>query len=133
MKPKGELLDGNSAAAWAARLARIQVVPNFPITPQTEIIEQLAQWQATKQFDIELFTVESEHSALSAAIASEAAGARTFTATSSQGLMLMKEMLYVASGMRMPLVMVTCRADCQHLSHCGLTTMIFLPAAMQDG
>ena len=106
-----ELLDGNEAAAWGARLSRVQVAPVFPITPQTEIIETLAKWKSTGEWSGEYVQLESEHSALSAAIASEATGARTFTASSSQGLMLMHEMHYVASGMRLPLVMVNCSRD----------------------
>lgn len=100
------LIDGNSAAAWGARLARVQVVPNFPVTPQTEIIETLAKWKAEGKWKGEFLRMEGEHSVLSAAVASAAAGARTFTGSSSQGLMYMHEMVYVASGMRIPLVMV---------------------------
>ena len=105
---KKELIDGNEAAAWGARLSRVQVAPVFPITPQTELIEKLAEWKSTGEWNGEYIQLESEHSALSAAISSEATGARTFTASSSQGLMLMHEMHYVASGMRLPLVMVNC-------------------------
>lgn len=103
-----EVIDGNTAAAWGARLSRIKVFPNFPITPQTEIIEVMAEWKAKKEWNGEWVNLESEHSVLSAAISSEATGARTFTASSSQGLMLMSEMHYVASGMRLPLVMANC-------------------------
>ncbi|MBU0898677.1 MAG: hypothetical protein KKB03_00740 [Nanoarchaeota archaeon] len=99
------VLDGNVAAAWGARLARAQVVPNFPVTPQTEIIETLAEWKAKNLWKGEFLPMESEHSVMSAAVASSASGARTFTATSSQGLLLMHEILYVASGMRLPIVM----------------------------
>lgn len=102
------LIDGNAAAAWGARLSRVQVFPNFPITPQTEIIETFAKWKANKEWNGELVFMESEHSVLSAAIASQATGTRTFTASSSQGLMLMHEMHYVAAGMRLPIVMVNC-------------------------
>lgn len=105
---KSELIDGNTAAAWGARLSRAQVVPNFPITPQTEIIETLAKWKVDGIWNGEFVGMESEHSVLSAAIASEASGARTFTASSSQGLLLMHEMHYIASGMRMPIVMANC-------------------------
>lgn len=105
---KPELIDGNTAAAWGARLSRAQVVPNFPITPQTEIIETLAKWKADGIWNGEFVPMESEHSVLSAAIASEATGARTFSASSSQGLLLMHEMHYVASGMRLPIVMANC-------------------------
>lgn len=107
-KQKSELIDGNTAAAWGARLSRVQVVPNFPITPQTEIIETLAQWKANGVWNGEFVGMEGEHSVLSAAIASESTGARTFTASSSQGLLLMHEMHYVASGMRLPIVMANC-------------------------
>ena len=108
MKMKKTLMDGNQAAAWGARLSRVQVFPNFPITPATEITEVLADWKAEKKWNGEWLNLESEHSVLSAAISSEATGARTFTASSSQGLMLMSEMHYVASGMRLPIVMVNC-------------------------
>jgi pyruvate ferredoxin oxidoreductase alpha subunit len=103
---KKTLLDGNAASAWGARLARVQVVPAFPVTPQTEIIETIAQWKADGEFPGEFVQLESEHSVMSAAVASEATGARTFTGSSSQGLMLMHEIIYVASGMRLPIVMV---------------------------
>jgi len=105
---KKELIDGNAAAAWGARLSRVKVVPNFPITPQTEIIEKLAEWKYNKEWNGEFVYMDSEHSVLSATIASEATGVRTFTASSSQGLMLMHEMHYVASGMRLPVVMANC-------------------------
>ncbi len=105
---KTELISGNKAAAWGARLSKVQVFPNFPITPQTEIIEVMAKWLAEGKWKGEWVNLESEHSVLSAAISSQATGARTFTASSSQGLMLMHEMHYVASGMRLPLVMVNC-------------------------
>ncbi|MBN3036929.1 MAG: hypothetical protein JW834_00610 [Candidatus Diapherotrites archaeon] len=101
------LITGNEAAAWGARLSRVECIPNFPITPQTEIIETLAQWIADGDMDADFWTLESEHSVLSAAIGSEATGARTFTATSSQGLVLMHEVMYIASGMRLPFVMAT--------------------------
>lgn len=102
---KSVLLDGNMAAAWGARLSRVQVVPNFPVTPQTEIIETLASWRSKNLWKGEFLPMESEHSVMSAAVASSASGARTFTATSSQGLLLMHEILYIASGMRLPIVM----------------------------
>lgn len=101
-----ELLDGNAAAAHAALLARVECVPCFPITPQTEIVHLLSEWKAEGKFRGELTVMDSEHSAMSAAIGSEMAGARTFTATSSQGMVLMLEELYIASGTRMPVVMV---------------------------
>ena len=103
-----EFFTGNEAAAWAARLARAQYIPCYPITPQTEIIETLAQWLADGLMDADFCSMDSEHSVLSAAIGASAAGARVFTATSSQGLELMHEMLYIASGLRLPIVMANC-------------------------
>ncbi len=103
---KREMLTGNSAAAWGARLSRPHVMPTYPITPQTEIIEVLGKWVATGELKTQYMMMESEHSAISACISAAAAGARTFTATSSQGLMLMNEMMYIASGVRVPIVMV---------------------------
>lgn len=104
--PIKTLLDGNAAAAWGARLSRAQVVPNFPVTPQTEIIETLAEWSVKGLWKGRFLPVESEHSVLSAAVAASATGARVFTGSSSQGLMLMHEIMYVASGMRLPIVMM---------------------------
>ncbi len=102
-----ELLDGNQAAAWAVKLAKVETFPCFPITPQTEIIETIAKWKANgKLKNLQFNEVESEHSVISAALGSQMTGARTFTATSSQGIMLMHEILPIASGTRMPIVMV---------------------------
>jgi len=103
---KKDLIDGNKAAAVAARLSRVQCVPCFPITPQTEIIETIQKWKANGEFKGEFNQVESEHSVMSAAIGAAMTGARTFTATSSQGLLLMHEMLPIASGTRTPIVLV---------------------------
>ncbi|MFH1696668.1 MAG: hypothetical protein ABH854_02045 [Candidatus Diapherotrites archaeon] len=105
-KKRIELLDGNAAAAHAAVLARVESLPCFPITPQTEMIHILSEWKAEGKFKGEFKVFDSEHSVMSAAIGSQMAGARTFTATSSQGLLLMLEELYIASGTRMPIVMV---------------------------
>jgi pyruvate/2-oxoacid:ferredoxin oxidoreductase alpha subunit len=99
------LLSGNHAVAWAARLARPQVVPVYPITPQTPILEKLTDFQAEGSFDAEILTPESEHSVLSACIPASLAGARVFTATASQGLLLMHELLHYASGARAAIVM----------------------------
>jgi len=98
-------LTGNEAAAWAMKQINPDVVAAYPITPQTEIMQIFADYVADGEVDTELVTVESEHSAMSACIGSEAAGARTMTATSSQGLALMWEMLYIAAGLRLPIVM----------------------------
>lgn len=100
------LLTGNAAAAWGARLAGAEYFPVFPITPQTEIIETLGQWIDTGEMEGRMVTLDSEHSMITAAGAAAAAGVRTFTATSSQGLLYGMEMLYTVAGWRVPLVMV---------------------------
>jgi pyruvate/2-oxoacid:ferredoxin oxidoreductase alpha subunit len=99
------LLHGNHAVAWAARLARPQVVPVYPITPQTPILEQITEFHAQGEMDAQILTPESEHSVLAACIPASLAGARVFTATASQGLLLMHEVLHYASGARAPIVM----------------------------
>jgi len=99
------LMTGNGAAAWGARLAEVDYVPVFPITPQTEIVETLARWGARGEIDTRLVVLESEHSMLTAAGAASVTGVRTFTATSSQGLLYAMEMLYNVSGWRAPVVM----------------------------
>src|SRR5712691_2117074 len=103
---QGQLLTGNAAAAWGARLADVDYIPAFPITPQTEIIELLAQWSANGDIPARFVTMDSEHSMLTAAGAAAAAGARVFTATSSQGLLYGFEVLYTIAGWRVPLVLV---------------------------
>jgi pyruvate ferredoxin oxidoreductase alpha subunit len=89
----GKLLTGNSAAAWGARLARVDYVPAFPITPQTEIIEDLAAWIDRGEMDARMVTLESEHSMITAAASAASSGVRAFTATSSQGLLYGMEMI----------------------------------------
>ncbi len=93
------------AIAEAARQANVDVVSAYPITPQTHIVEHLASLVADGKLDAEYITVESEHTAISACIGAAAAGARVFTSTSSQGLALMHEILYLAPSLRTPLVM----------------------------
>ncbi len=93
------------AVAEAAKLADTDVVAAYPITPQTHMVEHLAKLVADGELDAAYIPVESEHSAMSACLGSSAVGARTFTATASQGLALMHEVLFVASGMRLPIVM----------------------------
>ena len=93
------------AIGEAAKLANVDVVAAYPITPQTHIVEHLAELVANGELDAAYIPVESEHSAMSACLGSAAVGARTFTATAGQGLELMHEVLYVASSMRLPLVM----------------------------
>jgi pyruvate ferredoxin oxidoreductase alpha subunit len=102
----GKLLTGNAAAAWGARLADVDYIPAFPITPQTEIIELLAQWTSAQEMPARFVTMDSEHSMLTADGAAAAAGARVFTATSSQGLLYGFEVLYTIAGWRVPLVLV---------------------------
>lgn len=96
---------GNKAVAAAAKEARPGVVAAYPITPQTEIVEQLANYVADGSLDADYIPVESEHSAMAACIGASAAGVRTFTATSSHGLLYMHEMLHWAAGARTPVVM----------------------------
>ena len=105
-KAKSILLTGNQAVAWGARLARPKVVPVYPITPQTPVLEQLTEFAAEGTFDAEIITPESEHSVMSACIPASLVGTRVFTATASQGLLLMHELLHYASGARAPIVMV---------------------------
>lgn len=100
------LLTGNAAAAWGVRLAGAEYFPVFPITPQTEIIETLGRWIDTGAMGGRMVTLDSEHSMITAAGAGAATGVRTFTATSSQGLLYGMEMLYTVAGWRVPLVMV---------------------------
>ncbi|MDH4040593.1 MAG: pyruvate synthase [Gammaproteobacteria bacterium] len=104
MPPK--LLTGNAAAAWGARLAAVDYVPAFPITPQTEIIEILGAWLDSGEMPGRMVTLESEHSMITAAGAAAATGVRVFSATSSQGLLYAMEMLYTVAGWRAPFVLV---------------------------
>ena len=100
------LITGNGAAALGARLAEVDYVPAFPITPQTEIIETLAHWFDTGEAQGKLVTLESEHSMITAAAAAAATGVRVFTATSSQGLLYAMEMIFTVAGWRAPFVLV---------------------------
>jgi pyruvate ferredoxin oxidoreductase alpha subunit len=101
-----EILTGNGAVAWGVRLAEVDYIPAYPITPQTEIIETIARWIYDGVMDAKFVTMDSEHSMIAAAGAASATGVRAFTATSSQGLMYGFEMLYTVAGWRVPLVMV---------------------------
>ncbi|MDR2967947.1 MAG: pyruvate ferredoxin oxidoreductase [Methanobacteriaceae archaeon] len=100
-----KVMTANSAVAEAVKLAKPQVIPVYPITPQTSISEKLAQFVADGEIEGEYIRVESEHSALSAALGASGTGVRVFTATSSQGLMLMHEIVFASAGMRAPIVM----------------------------
>jgi len=94
------------AAAEAVKQANVDVISAYPITPQTHIVEHLSELVANGEMDAEFFCVESEHSALSVCVGSEATGARSFTCTSAQGLALMSEITYIASALRLPIVMI---------------------------
>ena len=100
-----QILEGSRAAAEAVVLCRPALTVAYPITPQTHIVEDLAKFIADGKLDAKHMEVESEFSAMSAAVGGSAAGSRVFTATSSQGLALMNEVLFAASGMRLPIVM----------------------------
>jgi pyruvate ferredoxin oxidoreductase alpha subunit len=102
---KGVGIEVSLAVAEAAKLANVDVVAAYPITPQTHIVEHLAELVANGELDAWYIPVESEHSAMSTCLGASAVGARTFTATAGQGLELMHEVLYVASSMRLPVVM----------------------------
>jgi len=101
-----DVITGNDAAAYGASLSRAQVIPAYPITPQTSIIETIADLISQKKLVAKYIPVESEHSAMAACIGASFSGARTFTATSSQGLLLMHEVLHWAGLARLPIVMV---------------------------
>lgn len=96
---------GNVAAATGVKLARVQVVAAYPITPQTPLTEKLSEFVASEKMDAQYIPVESEHSAMAVCIAASSAGSRTFTATSANGLLYMSEQIHWAAGARLPIVM----------------------------
>jgi pyruvate/2-oxoacid:ferredoxin oxidoreductase alpha subunit len=100
-----KFLSGNDAVAEAVRLCRTQIIAAYPITPQTPIYERLSEWEATGELGGIMMRTESEHSAMAACLSASLTGVRTFTATSSQGLALMHEMLHFAAGCRTAVVM----------------------------
>ncbi len=100
-----KVIEGNHAVSWGVKLARAEVISAYPITPQTQIVEQLSEMCADGSLAARYIKVESEHSAMAACIGASAVGARTFTATSSQGLALMHELLHWAALGRHPVVM----------------------------
>ncbi|MBW2070825.1 MAG: pyruvate ferredoxin oxidoreductase [Deltaproteobacteria bacterium] len=100
-----QVIEGSHAVSEAVRLARVQVISAYPITPQTHIVERLSEYCAAGSLAARFLRVESEHSALAALIGAASSGVRTFTATSSQGLALMHELLHWAAGARLPIVM----------------------------
>jgi pyruvate/2-oxoacid:ferredoxin oxidoreductase alpha subunit len=100
-----KVIVGNHAVSWGVKLARAEVIAAYPITPQTQIVEELSEMCASGELQARFIKVESEHSAMAASVGASAAGARAFTATSSQGLALMHEMLHWAASGRLPIVM----------------------------
>ncbi|MCK4459047.1 MAG: pyruvate ferredoxin oxidoreductase [Methanosarcinales archaeon] len=105
LKSGRQVVEGSYAVAHAAAMCRPDVISAYPITPQTHIVEDLSQFVADGVIDSKYINVESEFSALSALVGASAAGARTYSATTSQGLALMHEVLFNAAGMRLPIVM----------------------------
>ena len=100
-----EVWDGNMAASHALRQAQVDVVAAYPITPSTPIVQNYSKFLADGYIDGEFIMVESEHAAMSGCVGASAAGGRVATATSSQGFALMIEVLYQASGMRLPIIL----------------------------
>ena len=100
-----KVIVGNHAVSWGVKLARAEVIAAYPITPQTQVVEELSEMCASGDLKARFIKVESEHSAMAACIGASATGARAFTATSSQGLALMHELLHWAGGGRLPIVM----------------------------
>ncbi|MDP1891441.1 MAG: hypothetical protein Q8K55_11175 [Gemmatimonadaceae bacterium] len=101
-----KVMVGNHAVAWGVRLARVEVISAYPITPQTQVVEKLSEMCADGTLPARFIKVESEHSAMAAVIGASATGVRAFTASSSHGLLYMHEMLHWAGGGRLPIVMV---------------------------
>ena len=99
-----KVLEGNHAISYGVKASDVKVIAAYPITPQTQIVELLSEMCAKGELDARFIKVESEHSAMAAAIGASAAGSRAFTATSSHGLLLMHEMLHWAVGARLPVV-----------------------------
>ena len=100
------VMSGNETVSQAVKLSRVQVISAYPITPQTSISEKLSEICGSGEMDAKFVKVESEHSAMATLIGASSTGVRTFTATSSQGLALMQELLFWVSGARLPVVMV---------------------------
>lgn len=105
MSEQVSVMTGNDAAANAARLARVQVIAAYPITPQSPVVEQLAAWVESGELPAEFVAVESEHSAMTVCIGASTVGTRAFTATSANGLAYMNEQVWWAAGARLPIVM----------------------------
>ena len=121
-----KVITGNAAAAIGAKLARPDVVAAYPITPQTEIIEQISKFHANGEMDCELITVEGENSAMNAVMAASLAGGRVFTASSSWGLVFMYDAILATAGARAPVVMVNVNRETPGIIavSCGQQDMI---------
>ncbi|THB76976.1 MAG: pyruvate synthase subunit PorA [Desulfobacteraceae bacterium] len=121
-----KVITGNAAAAIGAKLARPDVVAAYPITPQTEVIEQLSLFHATGELDCELITVEGENSAMNSVMAASLAGGRVFTASSSWGLVFMYDAVLAVAGARAPVVMVNVNRETPGIIavSCGQQDMI---------
>jgi pyruvate/2-oxoacid:ferredoxin oxidoreductase alpha subunit len=100
-----QIMTGNSAAAWGARLCKVQVVSAYPITPSTSVTETIANWVERGELKAEYVRVESEHSVMTVCVSASTVGARVFTSTSSHGLLYMHEQLHWAAGSRLPIVL----------------------------
>ncbi len=100
-----KVIEGSHAVSYAVMLSRVQVICAYPITPQTHIVEKLSDLCSTGEMQAKFLKVESEHSAMAGCIGASAVGVRAFTASSSQGLALMHELLHWAAGARLPIVM----------------------------
>lgn len=100
-----QVIKGNYAVSQGVKLCRVKVISAYPITPQTTIVEELSEMCARGELDAKFIKVESEHSAMAAVVGSSSAGVRSFTATSSHGLLLMHEVLHWAAGARLPIVL----------------------------
>jgi len=100
-----KVIMGNHAVSYGVRASDVKVISAYPITPQTQVVELLSEMCANGEIDAKFIMVESEHSAMTACVGASAAGVRTFTATSAQGLLLMHEILHWAVGARLPIVL----------------------------
>jgi pyruvate/2-oxoacid:ferredoxin oxidoreductase alpha subunit len=125
-KSEQRVITGNAAAAYGAMLCRPDVMASYPITPQTEVVEQLARFKADGQLDAETIEVEGENSAMNAVTAASCAGARAFTATSSYGLVFMYDAMLVAASYRAPVVMANVNRETPGILavSCGQQDMI---------
>lgn len=125
-KSQIKVITGNAAAAIAAKMVRPDVVAAYPITPQSEVIEQISQYHANGEMDCELITVEGENSAMNAVMAASLAGGRVFTATSSWGLVFMYDAVLAVAGARAPVVMVNVNRETPGIFavSCGQQDMI---------